>query len=156
MALVQDSKADFVLALNRDSATALSETGLTFSPVKAGVGDLTKVRLTATGSYDYRGTKVIEYHRRDLAALPGKFPVYPRMEPKATLYEMLTSLRDTGVLFTTADLVDGPVITREDGNFEVQLTAKPGSLAWIGTGKLIFQNLPPISLAIKEFNLTWS
>ncbi|MNM35594.1 hypothetical protein D3C81_462940 [compost metagenome] len=156
MALVQDSKADFVLALNRESATALSETGLTFSVPSPGVGNLAQVRLTSKSDYTFRGTKVIEYHRRDLATLPGMFPVYPRMDPKATLYEMLTSLRDSGVLFTTDDLVDGPVVTRQDGNYEVQLTAKPASLAWFGTGLLIFQNLPPISLAIKEFNLNWS
>lgn len=156
MALVQDSKADLVLALNREGATALSETGLLFSRVSPTDGDKVKIRLTAKSDYEFRGTKVIEYHRRDLATLPGKFPVYPRMEPKATLYEMLTSLRDSGVMFTTDDLEDAPVVTRGDGDFEVLLVAKPGSLAWHGTGTLIFKNLPHISLAIKDFNLNWS
>lgn len=156
MALIQDSKADFVLALNREGATALSETGLVFSPVAPMAGDKAKVRVTANADYTFRGTKVIEYQRRDLALLPGKFPVYPRMEPKSTLHALLPGLRDAGVLFTTADLDDAPVITREDGLYEVQLTAKSGSLAWFGTGKLVFQNLPHISLAIKDFNLTWS
>lgn len=156
MALVQDSKVDLVLALNRDSASALDGTGLQFSPVVPTTGGKVKIRLTALGTYTFKGTKVIEYQRRDLADLPGKFPVQPRMEPKATLYELLTSIRDAGVSFTTADLVDAPVTARGDGKFEVVLTAKPASIAWYGTGTFIFQNLPPITLAIKDTSLPWS
>lgn len=156
MALVEDAKADLISALNREAATALDGTGLTFSQVLPGTGNLAKIRLTAKADYTYRGTRVVEYHRRNLADLLGKFPVYPRMQPQATLYALLTSIRDAGVRFTTDDLEDAPVITREDGMFEVQLTAKPGSIGWYGTGTFIFQNLPPISLAYKEFNLTWS
>lgn len=156
MALVQDAKVDLVSALNREAATALADTGLQFSQVQPGAGDLAKIRLTAKADYDFRSTRVVQYHRRNLADLLGKFRVYPRMQPQATLYALLTSIRDAGVRFTTDDLEDALVVTRQDGMFEVQLTAKPGSIGWYGTGTFIFQNLPPISLAYKEFNLTWS
>jgi len=156
MALVQDAKVDLVSALNREAATALADTGLTFSQVQPGEGDLAKIRLTAKSDYTFRGTRVVQYHRRNLADLVTMFPVYPRMQPLATLYAMLTSIRDAGVRFTTDDLEDAPVVTRQDGMFEIQLTAKAGSIAWYGSAKFIFQNLPPISLAYKENNLTWS
>ncbi|MNI49626.1 hypothetical protein D3C76_25950 [compost metagenome] len=159
MALVQEAKVDLVSSLNREVATALDSTGLIFSRVQPSneSGESVKLRLTALNTYTYRGTRVIEYHRRNLADLPSKLAVTPRMEPKATLYEQLLGLRDSaGINFSQDDVEDAPVTAREDGLFEVQLTAKAGSLNWYGTVRFVFQNLPPITLAIKEYNLAWS
>ncbi|MNP76427.1 hypothetical protein D3C76_1736610 [compost metagenome] len=78
------------------------------------------------------------------------------MDPQATLYAQLTQLRDAGLLLTTNDVEDAPVVARGDGTFEVQLIAKPASIAWYGSVLFVFQNLPPITLAIKDYNLTWS
>lgn len=161
MALIQGSKVDLVSALNRETPVALDYAGLVFSPVvplqSDPSGKLVKVRLSTLPTYTYKGNDVLEYSRRNLADLPGIFPVLPRCVPGATLYAMLTALADgTSILFTTDDLEDAPVVTRQDGNYQVQLTAKAGSYAWYGTGLLIFRNLPHISLAVVDNNLSWS
>lgn len=161
MALIQGSKLDLVSALNRETPVALDYAGLIFSPVvplqSDPSGKLVKVRLSALDTYVHKGTDTFEYSRRNLADLPGIFPVLPRCIPGSTLYAMLTALADgTSVLFTTDDVEDAPVVAREDGNYQVQLTAKPGSYAWCGSGLLVFRNLPHISLAVVSNNLSWS
>lgn len=160
MALIQGSTVDLVSALNRETPVALDHAGLYFSPVvpidSDPLGKRVKVRLTALENYVYKGNDVLEYNRRDLADLPGIFPVLPRCIPRETLYQMLDELRDgTSITFTEDDLDDAPVVAREDGMFEVQLTAKAGSYAWYGSVVLVFRYLPHISLAVINNNLSW-
>ncbi|MNI61701.1 hypothetical protein D3C73_1169860 [compost metagenome] len=138
----------------------LDYTGLTLSPpVSTGSGALpeTKVRITALGTYAYRGTEVITYDRLRLQELPSRLYVLPKLPPLGTLYELLPWIADkVGILFTTDDLVDAPVVVNAAGDYQVAMVAKPLSHGWVGSCTFKFTDLPPISLAITNVDIGWT
>lgn len=156
MALIQSGKDDFMSAVRRESIyPILPLTNWQLSPVVPGEGALTKIRLTPLSGVPVKGSGVFQYRRRDFKDLASKYVVPPRIKPQATLYALLPYLTDIGLGLTQDDVLDSPVVSLSDGTFELTLTAKPMSIGWYGTGKLIVRNLPPISLAIVENNLNW-
>lgn len=160
MSLIQGAKRDIVSTLNREAKTPLDYAGLKLSPpASTGSGALpeTKVRITALGTYTYRGTEVITYDRLRLQDLPSRLYILPKLPPLGTLYELLPWIADkVGILFTTDDLNDAPVVVNGPGNYQVALVAKALSHGWIGSCVLNFTDLPPISLAITNVDIGWT
>ena len=160
MSLIQGGKRDIVALLNRESKVPLSADGLRFSPATTtGSGALpeTKVRITSLDTYAYRGTEVITYNRLRLQELPTRLYKLPKMPPLGTLYELLPWIADKiGILFTTDDLNDAPVVVNAAGDYQVALVAKPLSYGWVGNCVLKFTDLPPISLAITNRDIGWT
>lgn len=159
MSLIQGAKRDIVSTLNRESKVVLDPAGLILGqPTTTGSGALpeTKLRITALATYAYRGTEVITYDRLRLQDLPSKLYTLPKLPPLGTLYELLPWIADkVGILFTTDDLVDAPVVTNAVGDYQVSMVAKPLSYGWVGTCVLKFTDLPPISLAITNTDIGW-
>lgn len=156
MALIQSGKDDLLTAVRRESIySILPLANWQLSPVVPGEGGLAKIRLTPLAGVAVRGSGVYQYNRRHFKDLASKYIVPPRIKPQATLYAMLPYLTDIGLGLTQDDVLDSPVVSLSDGTFELTLTAKPMSIGWYGTGKLVVRNLPPISLAIVENNLNW-
>lgn len=160
MSLIQGAKRDIVSTLNRESKVVLDYTGLILGkPVSTGSGALpeTKMRITALGTYAYRGTEVITYDRLRLQELPTRLYVLPKLPPLGTLYELLPWIADkVGILFTTDDVDDAPVVTNAPGDYQVAMVAKPLSHGWVGSCVLKFTDLPPISLAITNVDIGWT
>ncbi|MNQ00184.1 hypothetical protein D3C85_128270 [compost metagenome] len=160
MSLIQGAKRDIVSTLNRESKVVLDYAGLIIGkPATTGSGALpeTKIRITALPTYAYRGTQVITYDRLRLQELPGLMYTVPRMPPLGTLYELLPWIADQiGILFTTDDLSDAPVVVNAQGDYSVSLVAKPLSHGWVGSCVLNFTDLPPISLAITNVDIGWT
>lgn len=160
MALIQGSTVDVISGLNRETLATLERSGFLLSPVfpvdTDPTGQVVKIRLTCVPEYQYQGTAVIQYNRLPFTDLASKFPVLPNISPKATLYEMLEAFRDsTSVNLSEDDVEDAPIETLEDGTYQVQLTAKPGSHGWYGTGTFPFRDLPPLSLVVTDVSLGW-
>lgn len=160
MSLIQGGKRDIVALLNREAKVPLSVDGLKISPATTtGSGALpeTKIRITALGTYTYRGTEVVTYDRLRLQELPTRLYTLPKMPPLGTLYELLPWIADKiGILFTTDDLNDAPVVVNAPGDYQVALVAKPLSYGWVGNCVLRFTDLPPISLAITNRDIGWT
>lgn len=143
MSYMTKSVDDFLAALNAANSTAFTAADVDFGvpQVVEGIwqGQNTAhnsaLRITAKAGGAYQGTKVLTYDRlklNDLTAanIPGfKVSAYTA-NTVYTLFPMIQYW--TGIQFTSDDLIDSPLVDNGDNTFTAVLSAKPGSIGWIG------------------------
>lgn len=148
MSYMTKSVDDFLATLNAANSTAFTAADITFGvpQVVEGTwqGQVTShnsaMRVTAKAGGAYQGTKVLTYDRLKLndlvsANIPGfKVSAYTA----TTIYTLFPMLQYwTGIQFTTDDLNDGPLVDNGDNTMTAVLSAKPGSIGWIGNLSII-------------------
>ncbi|MDH2154205.1 hypothetical protein [Stenotrophomonas sp. GD03657] len=130
--------------INQANGTKFVVGDLTFSDVAAHSdvehpAENTKVTATGTGTTRFKGPKDLFYTRLDLQPSLGGRNVTFSVPADVTLPAVLDMMNERYKLgFGTEDLEwsrSGPVIDTE----EVDITAKPGSLTYIGTTKIILK-----------------
>lgn len=159
MALIEGSKRDIWVNLNRETLVTIPFEDLVFSAVAKDEGevDRTLLRLTASNDHPYRGTYVLKYRRLRLDTLPRLLVKPPRLTPRNDLYELLPYLKHAlGILFSEEDVENAPIIEEEgDDNYSVVIKAKPTSHGWVGECKLHFKDLPPLAIPVHTTDLDW-
>lgn len=123
-------------------------------------GKNSKIKLTAARlNPDYRDKRTFKYDRIDLAYLRSNWPafVHKPLLDAVTTHDCFDYIRrNLGVLFDQDDLEDLPLVEVEEGSYEIQLVAKPGSIMWIGQTSIVTKDLPPIAWAINPPSFNWS
>lgn len=141
------SLSDLLSSINANNATTFTEAQLTFGVPQVINGTWrglanphnTAVRVTAVPGGDLEGTAVVTYDRfklDDLAHIPG-FAL--RADNPATVHDLFDGLLYyNGLRLGVDDVENSAVTVEEDGTYTATLTAKPGSLGWIGSKALAF------------------
>ncbi len=160
MALIDGSKRDLWISVNRETAVPLPFEDLIFSAVVEGEGgvDQTKIRFTAESTYPYRGTFVLNYQRLRLETLPRLLLTRPRITPRNNLYELLPHLKHAiGIKLTEDDVENAPILESSEtkNGYEVFIKAKSTSHGWVGECNLLFLDLPPISIPVQTVDIEW-
>lgn len=146
-AFQRSSVAALIAGINAANATTFSASDLSFSNPKVVTGGTwqgiasdrnTAVRATAA-SANYQGNKVILYNRLNLSQLANLPGVHLALASVTKVWDALPALATfLGVPFTQNDLQNLDVTTAGDGSGNIQLSADPNSLGWIGSVVLPF------------------
>lgn len=160
MSLVQTPLSDLTSTINTLTGVNLTGVfdvvGLIPTPVGESTRN-TKIAIQAKASdSNYKGRQFLYYDRIDLAQLVELQPDMYRvgMPVGASLYDNLNIiLAQTGLKFTTDDIEDATSIQEDEDTVSVMLVAKPGSLGYVGSYKLLMAGLPPISEAFYSSRL---
>lgn len=148
MSYMTKSVDDFLAALNAANSTAFTAADVVFGVPQVVEGTWqgqvtthnTALRVTAKDGGAYQGTKVLTYDRLKLndlidANIPGfKVSAYTA-DTVYTLFPMIQYW--TGIQFTTDDLNDAPLVDNGDNTMTAVLSAKPGSVGWIGNLSIV-------------------
>lgn len=148
MSYMTPSLTDFLKALNTANSTAYTVNDITFGVPQALSGTWqgqvttrnTGVRVTAKAGGPYQGKRDLTYDRLNLASLTATNLAGFQCSAYniTTVHTLLPMLKYwTGIQFTTDDLENNPLVDNGDNTSTTTLTAKAGSLGWIGSATLI-------------------
>lgn len=101
----------------------------------------------------YQGSVTVSYKRLDLATLLTLIPGTIRGYGITSTAQFIAKLNSRyGLLLTTADVADTPIVVDGEGNAEVVLQAVQNSLGWVGsvTFQLVKGDLPLPSLLTQK------
>lgn len=142
MSYLLESKKAALKDINAANGTSYTTADVTFgvpSPSQGswqgGVTDRnTVVRLTAVEGGLYEGTAQVAYDRLSLNDLPKVKGWKAIQTNPTTIHNLLPYLKYfTGVDLTPADVEDGGFTSNGDNTYAGTLTAKAGSIGWIGS-----------------------
>lgn len=133
---------DLVNHVNAKNATNFTPADFTFSTPKVVSGSWqeqftaknTAIRLMSTEASNYQGRVVVLYDRLNLASLANIAGWRIKAYQPQTVHDLLTNIKYyTGIEFTTDDLEDLPITLDGNGTGNAQISAKPGSVGWVGS-----------------------
>ena len=148
MSYMNLSVDDFLAAINTANSTAFTPDDVVIGTPQVVEGTWqgqvtthnTALRLTAKPGGQYQGTKVLTFDRLKLneltaAHIPGfRISAYN----KDSVHDLIPMIAYwTGIHFTTDDLIDNPLTDNGDNTWTAILSAKPGSVGWIGNVSVI-------------------
>ncbi|MNF82720.1 hypothetical protein D3C85_249470 [compost metagenome] len=148
MSYMNLSVEDFLAAINTANSTAFTAADVVIGTPQVVEGTWqgqvtthnTALRLTAKAGGQYQGTKVLTFDRLKLneltaAHIPGfRISAYN----KDSVHDLIPMIAYwTGIHFTTDDLIDNPLTDNGDNTWTAILSAKPGSIGWIGNVSVI-------------------
>lgn len=140
MSFQQSPKDDILATINSSNAIALTLNDISFSVPQVVNGTWreqqtaknTAVRVTAKETSIYQGSVIQLFDRLDIGSLAFISGFKVVAYNAVSTHDLLTNIRYyTGVVFTTDDL-ENLAITTVNGKKMATLSAKPGSLGWVG------------------------
>lgn len=147
MPYMTQSLPDVLAAINAANSTTYTANDIVFGVPQALSGTWkgqvtsrnTGIRISAKAGSAYQGKRDLTYDRLNLGSLTAAN--LPGFQCSAynvtTVHGLLPMLQYwTGIQFTTDDLEDTPLVDNGDNTQSTTLTAKVGSLGWMGQASL--------------------